>query len=166
MINEKRVLKKLKIENLSQIQENGKIEQFLSLLPKIDPKVVTKAIELAPDFKPFVSDVLGCMKDFIQQSDKQTELIYAQCSSTLDSLRKELNQKDISEDYKKCIIEEIDRILQNMMEIKKKNDQLKLNFSRIASYALGIFMFCMMVSEALSKILENHEDTDDEEDCA
>ena len=66
-LNEKRVLKKLGIDDFRHLTKD-KVMEMASLLDKMDPEVAKKAIEQFPDFANTMREVFGVYKALLDKS--------------------------------------------------------------------------------------------------
>ena len=129
-LTEQKVLKKLGISDFRHMTKD-KIVKFASMLPYMDPEVAKKALDQFPAFKELVSQLVVEYKAIVEKV-----LAENTCNSILESLQRELQSDDLTQ-------EEKDRIENKMLEVAKligekdsANKRFLVKVIAIASFAV------------------------------
>lgn len=138
-LTEQKVLKKLGISDFRHMTKD-KIVKFASMLPYMDPEVAKKALDQFPAFKELVSQLVVEYKAIVEkvlaENTASQDAFYTACNSILESLQRELQSDDLTQ-------EEKDRIENKMLEVAKligekdsENKRFLVKLIAIASFAV------------------------------
>ena len=138
-LTEQKVLKKLGISDFRHMTKD-KIVKFASMLPYMDPEVAKKALDQFPAFKELVSQLVVEYKAIVEkvlaENTASQDAFYTACNSILESLQRELQSHDLTQ-------EEKDRIENKMLEVAKligekdsANKRFLVKVIAIASFAV------------------------------
>lgn len=138
-LTEQKVLKKLGISDFRHMTKD-KIVKFASMLPYMDPEVAKKALDQFPAFKELVSQLVVEYKAIVEkvlaENTASQDTFYTACNSILESLQRELQSDDLTQ-------EEKDRIENKMLEVAKligekdsANKRFLVKVIAIASFAV------------------------------
>lgn len=135
-LNEKQVLRKLKIKSFSEATTDKAIS-FSSMLPHMNPDVAKKALEQFPEFAKFASNIVAEYKGILlrgyDESSKTTKAYLDACNKILESLQKQLDKPFLSEKKR-------DKIINKMIEVAvmiDRKDTENKNFVVKRDFAIG-----------------------------
>ena len=110
MLAERQVLKKLKIPDFRHLNKE-KMIPFVSLVPRMDPETVKKALEQFPDFASVSLNVLQEYKGILEQASRDNAENTKACNDAyyrvMDSLQEKLEKDDLSFEEKKYFCEQL-----------------------------------------------------------
>lgn len=128
-LNEKKVLKKLGIEDFRHMSKD-KIVQFTSMLPNMDPEVAKKALEQFPEFKDLAIEVVRNLQQSVEramESNNDTQkTFYDTCNRVIDELNVHLSSDDIIPEQEQFIRDDIFRVLEMMYDKDSENKEFLL----------------------------------------
>ncbi len=134
-LSEKKVLKKLGIDNFTQMTKN-QIVDLAGMMDRMSPEVAQKAMEQFPEFSNASREMLLDYKDSLDKTiasnDKSMESFCKNCTTIIDSLQKELDNDKLTFKEKKYIIEQMKDIA-DMMD--RKDSENKVLLTSLASFA-------------------------------
>ncbi|MBR6897102.1 MAG: hypothetical protein IKN24_02920 [Lachnospiraceae bacterium] len=134
-LSEKKVLKKLGIDDFTQMTKNQIID-LAGMMDRMSPEVAQKAMEQFPEFSNASREMLLDYKDSLDKTiasnDKSMESFYKNCTTIIDSLQKELDNDKLTFKEKKYIIEQMKDIA-DMMD--RKDSENKVLLTSLASFA-------------------------------
>ena len=134
-LSEKKVLKKLGIDDFTQMTKNQIID-LAGMMDRMSPEVAQKAMEQFPEFSNASREMLLDYKDSLDKTiasnDKSMESFYKNCTAIIDSLQKELDNDKLTFKEKKYIIEQMKDIA-DMMD--RKDSENKVLLTSLASFA-------------------------------
>lgn len=134
-LSEKKVLKKLGIDDFTQMTKNQIID-LAGMMDRMSPEVAQKAMEQFPEFSNASREMLLDYKDSLDKAiasnDKSMESFYKNCTTIIDSLQKELDNDKLTFKEKKYIIEQMKDIA-DMMD--RKDSENKVLLTSLASFA-------------------------------
>lgn len=123
-LTEKRVLKKLDIPDFRHMTKE-KIIEFASMLPNMDPEVAKKALEQFPEFKNLAIEVVKQLQTSVEagikSNDSSQKAFYDACNETIETLKNELLEKDLSPEQEREVRENILYILNLMYDKDTEN---------------------------------------------
>lgn len=123
-LTEKRVLKKLDIPDFRHMTKE-KIIEFASMLPNMDPEVAKKALEQFPEFKNLAIEVVKQLQTSVEagirSNDSSQKAFYDACNETIETLKNELLDKDLSPEQEREVRENILYILNLMYDKDTEN---------------------------------------------
>ena len=118
-LNEKKVLKKLGIEDFRHMTKD-KIVQFASMLPKMDPEVAKKALEQFPEFKDMAIEVVKNLRENMAQameSESHSQDVFTDaCNKVIDSLERQLGREDITPEEEQHIRDDMIKVVEMMYD--------------------------------------------------
>lgn len=123
-LTEKRVLNKLDIPDFRHMTKE-KIIEFASMLPNMDPEVAKKALEQFPEFKNLAIEVVKQLQTLVEagikSNDSSQKAFYDACNETIETLKNELLEKDLSPEQEREVRENILYILNLMYDKDTEN---------------------------------------------
>lgn len=112
-LNEQKVLKKLDIPDFRHLTK-AKVIDLASMLDKMDPEVAKKALEQFPDFANTTKEILVEYKDILDKgmlaNQESVKIYYDVCNSIIESLKKQLEDEDLSFEERRFIIEQMKEV--------------------------------------------------------
>ena len=136
-LNEKKVLKKLGIEDFRHMTKD-KIVEFASMLPQMDPEVAKKALEQFPEFKDMAIEVVKNLRENITQAveseNRGQDVFYDACNKVIDSLERQLGREDITPEQEQQIRDDMLKVVEMMYD---KDTEHKEFLLKIVKYACG-----------------------------
>ena len=137
-LTEDKILKKLDIPDFQHITPD-KLARFTSMIPKMDPEVAKKALEQFPEFAQNAVNIMGYLKDSIDNAingdDAETQQIFKLCDDMIKSLEKLREREDITFDERSLISNQIMEIVKIMQDTKSQNQKWKLALTGILTTA-------------------------------
>lgn len=143
LMNEKQVKKALKIDSFNDI-DNKQASLFVNMLSKIDKNVAIKAFEQSEKILINVKEVLAqslkSIDSIVKSSDDSIKSLNVNYKEIIKALIKKLDEKDISSEDKRYIIDKIIEIqkMQHQDNAEHRNLIIKI-FSVFALFFLGLF---------------------------
>lgn len=143
LMNEKQVKKALKIDSFNDI-DNKQASLFVNMLSKIDKNVAIKAFEqsekLLINVKEVLAQSLKSIDSIVKSSDDSIKSLNVNYKEIINALIKKLDEKDISSEDKRYIIDKIIEIqkMQHQDNAEHRNLIIKI-FSVFALFFLGLF---------------------------
>lgn len=102
-----------------------KVISMASMLDKMDPEVAKKALEQFPEFTNTAKEMLTNYKETLDRglsdNKESVQSYYDSCSVILDSLKKELENEQLSFEYKKYIVDKMFEISKMVGEKDSEN---------------------------------------------
>ena len=102
-----------------------KIIEFASMLPNMDPEVAKKALEQFPEFKNLAIEVVKQLQTSVEagirSNDSSQKAFYDACTETIETLKNELLDKDLSPEQEREVRENILYILNLMYDKDTEN---------------------------------------------
>ena len=145
-LTEQKVLKKLGIPDFRHLTKD-KVLVMASMLDKMDPEVAKKALEQFPDFASTAKDVLANVKETLDKSLEENgasvHSYYDTCNSVIQSLQKQLENKNLSFEDKKYIIEQMVYITNQMGSKDSENKKFLATIALMALGAAGAIVFTL-----------------------
>lgn len=139
LMNEEKVLKKLKIKDFRHLSKE-KVVDFISMLPEMDPEVAKAAIGQFPEFTSMVKSITADYKDQIKElsksNDDSMKSCYEAAKNILKALDKMLKNKDLSYDEKMEIITKMQEIQKMMNEKDSENKKFIRDIASIAGVVI------------------------------
>ena len=124
-LTEQKVLKKLGIEDFRHLTKD-KVIKMASMIDKMDPEVAKKALEQFPDFANTTKEMLVEYKNTLDKSlesnRESVQTFYNSCNSMIESLQKQLEDKNLTFEERKYIIDTMLEI-SKMMEAKDSENK-------------------------------------------
>lgn len=123
-LTENKVLKKLNIPDFRHLKKEHLLS-FASMMNRMDPEVVKKALEQIPNFTSSALDIVNNYKEIslnILESNEETvrERIKT-CIRRMDTLEEILKKGDLSFEQEKDILNEMNNVSYEMGQIDKEN---------------------------------------------
>lgn len=118
-LGEGKVLKALKIKDFAELAPEN-VGKFVSVFADMDPEVAKKALEQIPDLAAATKEMISQYKDVVakglESSNESVKPFYEACKQILDSLDRELQKEDLTQ-------EDRDRIIDQMMAVARMMDE-------------------------------------------
>src|SRR5574344_187446 len=145
-LTEANVLKKLDIEDFRHLTKD-KVITMASMLDRMDPEVAKKALEQFPEFAKTTKDMLIEYKDTLdkglQNNKDSVQAYYDACQSIIDSLKKKLENNDLSFEQRKEIIDQMLEITK-MMGIKDtESKKFIVRMAMCGAAAIGVTVMAL-----------------------
>lgn len=165
-LSEKKVLKKLGIENFRHMTKD-KIVEFASMLPKMDPEVAKAALAQFPEFKDMAIEVVKNLQQSIEagmkSNDRSQDQFYDACNKVIDMLNNQLDKDDLTEDQEKDIRENIVKVVEMMYSKDSENKEFILSIVKTAGVSAAIIIFAAISSlgtnvGGLGDLIDKHRD--------
>ena len=139
-LTEQKVLKKLGIEDFRHLTKD-KVIKMASMIDKMDPEVAKKALEQFPDFANTTKEMLAEYKNTLDKSlesnRESVQTFYNSCNSMIESLQKQLEDKNLTFEERKYIIDTMLEI-SKMMEAKdSENKKFLATMALIGATVVG-----------------------------
>ena len=139
-LTEQKVLKKLGIEDFRHLTKD-KVIKMASMIDKMDPEVAKKALEQFPDFANTTKEMLVEYKNTLDKSLESNrdsvQTLYNSCNSMIESLQKQLEDKNLTFEERKYIIDTMLEI-SKMMEAKdSENKKFLATMALIGATVVG-----------------------------
>lgn len=139
-LTEQKVLKKLGIEDFRHLTKD-KVIKMASMIDKMDPEVAKKALEQFPDFANTTKEMLVEYKKTLDKSlesnRESVQTFYNSCNSMIESLQKQLEDKNLTFEERKYIIDTMLEI-SKMMEAKdSENKKFLATMALIGATVVG-----------------------------
>nr|WP_303664663.1 hypothetical protein [Ruminococcus bromii] len=139
-LTEQKVLKKLGIEDFRHLTKD-KVIKMASMIDKMDPEVAKKALEQFPDFANTTKEMLVEYKNTLDKSlesnRESVQTFYNSCNSMIESLQKQLEDKNLTFEERKYIIDTMLEI-SKMMEAKdSENKKFLATMALIGATVVG-----------------------------
>ena len=114
-MDEKKALKAIKVKDFAELAPEN-VGKFVSVFAEMDPEVAKKALEQIPDLAHAAREMVAQYGDMVSKGlDANKESVkpfYEACQQILDSLDRELQKGDLTQ-------EDRDRIIEHMMTVAK-----------------------------------------------
>ena len=140
-MTEKKVLKKLGIEDFTQLTKD-KIVSMATMLDKMDPEVAKKAVDQFPDFSKTMKEVFCEYKAHIDEglksNEKSVENYYKDCNLIIISCQNVLEKDNLTSVEKISILNYMRDIVLMENNFDAKNKNFILAMSTIGLVAVGI----------------------------
>lgn len=140
LLNEKKVKKILNVESFDDI-DTKKASKFVAMLSKIDKNVAIKALEqsgkIADAMKNTLSEYYKSINNVVKSADESIKSLNDNYKEIIKALIKKLDNKDISLEESKYIIDKIIEF-QKMQNAEHRNWLLK-ELGVIAIFILSLF---------------------------
>lgn len=165
-LSEKKVLKKLGIENFRHMTKD-KIVEFASMLPKMDPEVAKAALAQFPEFKDMAIEVVKNLQQSIEagmkSNDRSQDQFYDACNKVIDMLNDQLDKDDLTEDQEKDIRENIVKVVEMMYSKDSENKAFILSVVKTAGVSAAIIILAAISSlgtnvGGLGDLIDKHRD--------
>lgn len=141
LLTEQKVLKKLNIENFRNLTKD-KVITMASMLDKMDPEVAKKAIEQFPEFSNTAKEMLKEYKDTLdkglEKNKESVESYYSVCKVTIETLKKQLENEELSFEERKYIIDKMLEVSKKMSEKDSENKKFIAIMSGLGLAAVGL----------------------------
>lgn len=141
LLTEQKVLKKLNIENFRNLTKD-KVITMASMLDKMDPEVAKKAIEQFPEFSNTAKEMLKEYKDTLdkglEKNKESVESYYSVCKVTIETLKKQLENEELSFEERKYIIDKMLEVSKKMSEKDPENKKFIAIMSGLGLAAVGL----------------------------
>jgi len=143
MMDEKKIKKVLNVESFDDI-DNKKASKFVSMLSKVDKNVAIKALDesgkIANAMKDTLVEYYKSINNVVKSADDSIKSLNENYKEIIKVLIKKLDDKDISLEESKYIIDKIIEFqkMQNTENAEHRNWLLKA-LGVIAVFVLGIF---------------------------
>lgn len=139
-LTEQKVLKKLGIEDFRRLTKD-KVIKMASMIDKMDPEVAKKALEQFPDFANTTKEMLVEYKNTLDKSlesnRESVQTFYNSCNLMIESLQKQLEDKNLTFEERKYIIDTMLEI-SKMMEAKdSENKKFLATMALIGATVVG-----------------------------
>ena len=139
-LTEQKVLKKLGIEDFRHLTKD-KVIKMASMIDKMDPEVAKKALEQFPGFANTTKEMLVEYKNTLDKSlesnRESVQTFYNSCNSMIESLQKQLEDKNLTFEERKYIIDTMLEI-SKMMEAKdSENKKFLATMALIGATVVG-----------------------------
>lgn len=139
-LTEQKVLKKLGIEDFRHLTKD-KVIKMASMIDRMDPEVAKKALEQFPDFANTTKEMLVEYKNTLDKSlesnRESVQTFYNSCNSMIESLQKQLEDKNLTFEERKYIIDTMLQI-SKMMEAKdSENKKFLATMALIGATVVG-----------------------------
>lgn len=169
-MDEKKVLKKLKIKDFRHLTKS-KVIQLASMLDKMDPEVAKKALDQFPDFAEAVKVVVDSNKVVVEagldSNNQSTREAYAALNKIIDVLKEQLEKDNLATEERKDILKSLDYVADRIVELDKNNkkfifnmDKLQVALGAAAIFTLGAALGC------IANVNLADDDMDDDDDDA
>lgn len=139
LLSEEKVLKKLGIPDFRHMTKDG-IIKFASMLPKMDPEVAKKALEQFPEFAKSTAEIVAYYKEAVTKAfeENTTSLMsfYAMCDNICDTLKKELEDNELTFEEKSIIIDKMIELAK--MKAAKDTENKKFILEMVGKITLGV----------------------------
>ena len=162
-LTEQKVLKKLDIPDFRHLTK-AKVIDLASMLDRMDPEVAKKALEQFPDFANTTKEILVEYKDTLDKgmvaNQESVKAYYDVCNSIIESLKKQLENEELSFEERRFIIEQMKEVSDKMGIKDTENKRFIL-----AQWGLGLAAAFSAVALLASALGGNTriEDNSDEE---
>lgn len=143
LMDEKKIKKVLNVESFDDIDKK-KASKFVSMLSKVDKNVAIKALEesgkIANAMKDTLVEYYKSINNVVKSADDSMKSVNENYKEIVKALIKKLDDKDISSEDSKYIIDKIIEFqkMQNAENAEHRNFLLKA-LGVIAVFVLGIF---------------------------
>lgn len=138
---EQKVLRKLGIEDFRHLTKD-KVITMASMLDKMEPEVAKKAIEQFPNFSNTIKEMLIGYKDTLdkglESNRESVQSYYDSCTSIIGALQKQLDDKNLSFEERKYIIDKMLEISKMMGEKDSENKKFIATMAVVSTLAVGI----------------------------
>lgn len=140
-LNEKKVLKKLGIEDFRHMTKD-KIVQFTSMLPNMDPEVAKKALEQFPEFKDLAIEVVKNLQQSVEKAmesnNDSQKAFYDTCNRVIDELNIHLSSDNITPEQEQSIRDDIFRVLEMMYDKDSENKEFLLKIVKTVGVSAAV----------------------------
>lgn len=163
-LSEKKVLKKLKIEDFRHLSKDT-VMKFASSIKEMDPEVAKKALEQFPNFADAVKDGVLQYKevasDVIKSGDNDHEMLIFMIEKEYIALTHMLETDELTLDEKFQIMDRLDKLQD---KVCKENKEMRMYRLKIAGTVLGAvvvgFLSLGMALGGNSEISQSDDDQD------
>lgn len=160
-MNEEDLKKELGITNFRHLTK-AKILQFASCLDKIDPEVAKKIIEQFPEFcstmQNIVKEYKDSIKDILEKNDASTRQCIENYDKILDSLKKILEENNLSFEERKYVITQMKEIAEKIDKKDSENKTFLLKMVGTITAALGtvaVIVYSVLGGKATKSTFSN-----------
>ena len=168
MKNEKQVLKKLGIADISLLQEEM-IPQLAGLLTQCSPELAKKVLDSLPEFAATSRELVSCYKEMAVNSynlaQAAQEGLLTSCNYVLASFDRELQNAELDASERNRIE---DKMLYVLSILRDNTAESRNVFSRISEFAqqhfAGILVTTAVVGGALYSVFSKRSNKNDDED--
>ncbi len=123
-LTENKVLKKLDIPDFYHLRKEHLIP-FASMMNRMDPEVVKKALDQIPNFTASALDIVNDYKDIsfkiLENNEETVQERVKICIRRMDALEEILNKGDLSFEQEKDILDEMNNVSCEMRLIDREN---------------------------------------------
>lgn len=145
-LTEKKVLKKLGIDNFRQMTKE-KVILMATMLDKMDPEVAKKALDQFPEFSKVSKDMLKEYKETLDKgletNRESVQSFYEACNTNIIALQKMLEDETLSFEQKKYIIDKLLEISKMMGEKDTENKKFIATMAAAGAAAVGITVMAL-----------------------
>lgn len=138
LMSEQSVLRKLGIKDFRHLTK-AKVIKLASMLDKMDPEVAKKALEQFPEFSKTLKEMLSQYKDTLDKgllaNSDSVQNYYNVCNSIIESLKKQLENENLSFDDKKYIIDQMVEISKMVGEKDSENKKFIFTIAMVGAAA-------------------------------
>jgi len=164
---EQQYLDKLGIPSWGHLSED-KFLDFMSVMPKMDSKVLLGIIEQIPDFTQLCTEGLSTLKQAFSQTTESNENLSLAIIRAIDSVREsisqELNKENLSKEERKDIRDQLMDLARMYERLDAKNKKfLDTIFGKLVA-GVGIAVIAgVFVKNLVSPSYDDSEDDTDED---
>ncbi len=145
--NEKDVLRILDIPDFRHLTKEKAIE-FVSMIPQMDPQVAMRALEQFPQLK---DAALGMAREYkeamVKALDSDTEefkCVAATINAIIDALTKQLDEKDLSDEERHYLIEQMKELVEMQRRMKRDDQGFKLKLMGMGACVVGVLSVALV----------------------
>ena len=165
-ISEQKVLKKLGIPNFRHMTKD-KIVKFASYLPNMDREVAKKALEQFPEFKQLTLELVNHYEAMIgrilKSNDESVKSFYDACMVVLESLKKELDNPELTVAEKNRIEDRMLDVVQRMSEKDSENKRFLASIAKISGGVVACLVLAVAATLGASMQIKLPSNVDDDD---
>lgn len=154
MISEQTALKKLNINDFSEIDEDNAIDLF-RLLNNMEPDVATRVINQIPNFSLLIAELIENYKDMLnlglKSNDKSVMKSYETYDQIIEVLNKQLENDNLTFDEKKDIMQYMIEIADKVDKKDSENKKTIVALAAIGAGILTVLVGGVLISEKIKK---------------
>ena len=178
-MSEQSVLRKLGIKDFRHLTK-AKVIKLASMLDKMDPEVAKKALEQFPEFSRTLNEMLTQYKDTLDKgilaNADSVQYYYNICNSIIESLKKQLENEELSFDDKKYIIDQMLEISKMVGDKDSENKRFIFTMATVAAVVTAAVSAILATAlggntnaeindgDSIGEPLDDNSNTDDSEE--